>query len=331
MPTPGTAARNGRSTWLPATFFVGAAIILGSEILLAFDVVFRGGAVVPYETIEPPAGFWPTIARGAAVFFTPLCWTGLLLLLDGLLHRPCRAGGEAWYSPIRSRPWRFVAIYVLSVPVWLVFDWVNFWFIDAWRYHGLPEEFFIRYAGYILAFGAICPGMFLIADIMQRKGLARLSGPALSLNPAISVVLVLAGGAMALYPFLVRDPIGSLTLWLGWFFLLDPINERLGAPSIFGDWRQGRYGRTASLMVGGAVCGLLWEFWNYWAVAKWTYNLPFLGSFESISYFEMPAIGFLGFLPFALECWAMVQSILWIAQKLGLRRIEPLPSFESVT
>jgi len=79
------------------------------------------------------------------------------------------------------------------------------------------------------------------------------------------------------------------------------------------------------------VCGLMWEFWNYWAMAKWTYNLPFLGSLESISYFEMPAIGFLGFLPFALECWAMVQSILWMAHKLGLRRIEPLPSVESVT
>ena len=324
--TPG-----GNLKWLPATFFVGVAIILGSEILLALDVVFRGGGVVPHETIDSPVGFWPSIARGPAVFFTPLCWTGLLFLLDGLLHRPDRSDGGVWVSPIRSKPWRFGAIYVLSVPVWLVFDWVNFWFIDAWRYHGLPEDFFIRYAGYFLAFGAICPGMFLIADIVQRKGLARLRGPVLDPGPVFCIGLAVVGAAMALYPFYVRDPVGSLTLWLGWFFLLDPINERLGVPSILGDWRRGRYGRTVSLMIGGTACGLLWEFWNYWAVAKWTYNLPFLGPLESISYFEMPAIGFLGFLPFALECWAMVQSILWIAHKLGLRRIEPLASEESVT
>lgn len=329
--TARTSERSGNLWGIPATFFLGAAIILVSEILLALDVVFRGGGVVPYETILPPEDFWPTVARGVAIFLTPLCWTGLLFLLDGILHRPNHCDPEAWYSPIRARPWRFAAIYLLSIPVWLVFDWVNFWFIDAWRYHGLPEDIFIRYAGYFLAFGAICPCMFLIADIVQRKGLARLRGPALDPGPAICVILVLVGGVMAYYPFLVRDPVGSLTLWLGWFFLLDPINERLGAPSIFGDWRQGRYGRTASLMVGGAACGLLWEFWNYWAITKWTYNLPFLGSLEDVSYFEMPAIGFLGFLPFALECWAMVQTILWIADRLGLRRIEPLPSVEAVT
>lgn len=329
---PATATRqNGDARGLPKTILVGASIILISEALLVLDVMFRGGGVVPYEPIVAPEGFWPTIARAVAIFLTPLCWTGLLFLLDGILHRPNRREGAAWHSPIRSRPWRFAAIYLLSIPVWLVFDWVNFWFIDAWRYHGLPEDFFIRYAGYFLAFGAICPGMFLVADIVQRKGLAHLRCRPFDPGPAVCVTLVLIGGAMALYPFLVRDPVGSLTLWLGWFFLLDPINERLGVPSILGDWRRGRYGRTASLMIGGAVCGLMWEFWNYWAMAKWTYNLPFLGSLESISYFEMPAIGFLGFLPFALECWAMVQSILWMAHKLGLRRIEPLPSVESVT
>ena len=328
------AQRNGNPRGLPVTFFLGAAIILLSETLLFLDVMFRGGGVVPYEPIDSPVGFWPSIARTVAIFFTPLCWTGLLFLLDGLLHR--RSNGvegteESRYSPIRVRPWRFASTYFLSVPVWLVFDWVNFWFIDAWRYHGLPEDFFILYAGYLLAFGAICPGMFLIADIVQRKGMARLRGPAIDPRPAVCAMLVVLGGAMALYPFFVRDPVGSLTLWLGWFFFLDPINERLGAPSIFGDWRQGRYGRTASLMMGGAACGLLWEFWNYWAVTKWTYNLPFLGSLEDIAYFEMPAIGFLGFLPFALECWAMVQTILWVAHRLGLWRIEPLPTPDAIT
>ena len=318
---------NGEIRGLPLTTVVGIAIIVFSEAFLLLDVIFRGGGIVPRDPIATPDGILPTVARAVAQFLTPLCWTGLLLLLDGVMRRDVKGGG----SPIRSTAWRFAAIYLLSIPVWFLFDWVNFWYIDAWRYHGLPENFLIRHAGYFLAFGAICPGMFLIADIVQRRGLARLRGPILDPSPTFCVLMVVAGGAMAFYPFLVRDPIGSLTLWLGWFFLLDPINERVGAPSILGDWRQGRWGRTVSLMVGGAVCGLLWEFWNYWAVAKWTYNLPFLGSLEHIAYFEMPALGFLGFLPFALECWVMVQSILWLARRLGMRRIEPLPSEDSVT
>lgn len=323
--------RNGGMGGIPATLIIGVAVIVVSEVLLALDVMFRGGGIVPYDTIAAPDGAASMVTRAVAIFLTPLCWTGLLLLLDGIMHRRRGEAGGAGGSPIRARPWRFAAIYLLSIPVWLVFDWVNFWFIDAWRYHGLPENFFWRYAGYFLAFGAICPGMFLIADIVQRKGVAKLRGPALNLGPVACTILVLVGGAMALYPFFVRDPVGSLTLWLGWFFLLDPINERLGAASILGDWRRGRYGRTVSLMIGGAVCGLLWEFWNYWAIAKWTYNLPFLGSLEGIAYFEMPALGFLGFLPFALECWAMVQTILWLAYRFGLRRIEPLPDDDAVT
>ena len=52
----------------------------------------------------------------------------------------------------------------------------------------------------------------------------------------------------------------------------------------------------------GGACGLLWEFWNYWAATKWTYTVPYLGG---VKLFEMPVLGFLGFPPFAVECWAM--------------------------
>jgi hypothetical protein len=130
---------------------------------------------------------------------------------------------------------------------------------------------------------------------------------------------------MTLFPFAVRDPVGSLTLWLGFVFLLDPLNDRLGLPSLFADWRRGRYGRSVALMAGGAICGLLWEFWNYWAIAKWTYNLPFLGSLEGIRYFEMPVLGFAGFLPFALECWVMTQTLLHVLRRCGTGGVEPLP------
>ena len=96
------------------------------------------------------------------------------------------------------------------------------------------------------------------------------------------------------------------------------------APSLIGDWRAGRYGRTAALLAGGLTCGFLWEFWNYWAVAKWTYNLPFLAGLEPYKLFEMPLPGFSGFPPFALECWAVFQTIVLLGNRLGLRS-EPLP------
>lgn len=138
----------------------------------------------------------------------------------------------------------------------------------------------------------------------------------------------------------VRAPIGNLTLWVGLIYLLDPMvfwlrrgeangDERI-APSILHDWTLGRFGRTMSLMLGGALCGLCWEFWNYWALAKWTYHLPFVGALEHDRYFEMPLIGFMGFLPFAVECWIMFHFLAAIMQRLSLRLVEPLPSDEAV-
>ena len=65
-----------------------------------------------------------------------------------------------------------------------------------------------------------------------------------------------------------------------------------------------------ALLAAGLICGFLWEFWNYWALTKWTYTVPYFGD---IKLFEMPVLGYLGFPPFAIECWAMyifVRSLL---------------------
>ena len=78
------------------------------------------------------------------------------------------------------------------------------------------------------------------------------------------------------------------------------------------------------------TCGVLWEFWNYWARARWTYDLPFLGPLEDYRLFEMPLPGFAGFPPFALECWVAFQAILLVLRKTGMRFVERLPGDDAV-
>jgi hypothetical protein len=138
------------------------------------------------------------------------------------------------------------------------------------------------------------------------------------------------GLTLSLWAVVVGNPLGNLVLWIGLIYLLDPVNAALGAPSLLRDWRQGRWGRTVALMLGGATSGLLWEFWNYWALSKWTYDLPFLGSWQRYHYFEMPLPGFLGFLPFALECWVALNSVVLILDRAGLRVAEALPGEDAV-
>ena len=55
------------------------------------------------------------------------------------------------------------------------------------------------------------------------------------------------------------------------------------------------------------MCGFFWEMWNYWSYPKWIYHVPGVG-FAHV--FEMPLLGYLGYLPFAMELYLLGQLFL---------------------
>ena len=304
---------------LPLTLWVGLLIIGLCEVFLFLDVAWTGrGAIhthAEYLALPRPTTPLGAFARWVAVNMTCLVWPGYLLLLDGLLHRLGR-------SPVRVRPHHFATLCLASILMWCLFDWINFYFMRSWFYLGMPPSFADRWWGYVLAFGAIVPAMLLSGQVLLDLGwLDRARGPGLPVPRWLPPVIFVIGVAMLAWPFLARNPIANLSLWTSFVFLLDPLNYRLGRPSVLRDWQAGWYGRTIAAGAGGLLCGFLWEFWNYWALAKWTYHLPFLGQLEHVKYFEMPVLGLLGFIAFGIECWVMWQTIRIPLDGLA----EPLP------
>ena len=125
------------------------------------------------------------------------------------------------------------------------------------------------------------------------------------------------GAACLVVPVAIPVRMGAYLfglVWVGFALLLDPINYRLGLASLLGDLAEGRRSRLYSLLASGWICGWLWESWNYWAAAKWHYTFPM---FQNIKIFEMPAPGYLGFLPFALECFTMYVMAEWVVKLLS--------------
>jgi hypothetical protein len=116
------------------------------------------------------------------------------------------------------------------------------------------------------------------------------------------------GGCMLFAP-LIWPRYAYPWIWGFIVLLLEPICYRAGPPqaeSLLAQFERGDPRPFLRLLLAGLVCGGLWEFWNFWAYTKWVYTVPF---FEDLKWFEMPPLGFLGFPPFALECYVLVNFI----------------------
>lgn len=262
--------------------YAGIAIIVGAEALL-----FGGNQLV---------GHW----------FTPIVWTGYVLFVDALVYK------FKGRSLLMNNRLEFLVVAVVSIASWWLFEFYNaprFWNSNLelwWHYHNLEPNPFLRRAGYDWAFATISPAMFETAELFTAtifKGRQASSpGPAIKFPKAVLIVLALIGAVGAIVPLLFPSEWFAPVIWLSFILLLDPINAWRGWPSITADLSRGDWRRLWSLLAAGLVCGLLWEFWNYWALSKWTYTVPYFGN---LKLFEMPVLGYLGFPPFAVECWVM--------------------------
>jgi len=234
---------------------------------------------------------------------TPICWTGFILFADAIVYR---ARGKSW---IRSNPREFALLTLASIPLWLVFEFFNL-YLDNWYYDGLPENWWLRMFGYAWSFATIWPAIFEGAELaaVLRAGRAGKAGkagratapahPAPPARPAHPALWIGAGALMLASPFFVAPSVArylAAPVWLGFIFLLDPINARLGAERLTRE-------RIINLAWSGLLCGVLWEFWNFWSRAKWHYTVPIM---ENLKIFEMPVPGYLGFPAFAFECFTM--------------------------
>jgi hypothetical protein len=244
----------------------------------------------------------------AATYFNPLAWTAYLLLADAAVFA---ITGE---SRLRDEPRGFLKMAALSVPLWLVFEAYNLRLAN-WTYVGLPQARVERWFGYVWSFATIAPAIFMTAALIESFGWFDAKSRPIRFSRAAETAFMVLGAVLLLIPILVPRRIGMYLfafVWLGFLFLLEPINHRLLLPSFSGDLARGYRGRMYSFVVAGCVCGWLWEFWNYWAAARWTYTFPILQQWKI---FEMPLPGYLAYPVFGLECFAMYVTGAWVLSR----------------
>jgi hypothetical protein len=248
--------------------------------------------------------FWPLNwmlpgLRTAYLFF-PL-WLGYVLLVDTLVAR--RVGTSIW---TRSRK-DFVLLFFLSAPAWWLFEWINKR-LGNWEYLGANHFSDLQY--FILStisFSTVMPAVFETAELVRsfRWVERRINGRRIPNTARSQLAIFLIGVAMValmlmwpkyFYPF----------AWSSVVFILEPINHWRGHPHFLEQLQNRDWRKIISLALGSLICGLFWEMWNFYSYPKWIYHTP---GVEFLHIFEMPLLGYGGYIPFALELCALKELV----------------------
>ena len=242
---------------------------------------------------------WPIAWSGREPWtwytFVPL-WLGYIFSLDGI--NLMRTGTSLL---TRSRR-EFAFLFLTSAPLWWIFELFNLR-IDNWFYT-IPFAY-TRFEYVVLgsiAFSTVVPAIFETAEFYRSLvGRRPVRWVAAFAGDGGWLTAVVVG--LAMIALVVLFPRQAFPLvWVSVFFFIDGINRRLRLPSITEQTAARRWDTVVILILAGLTCGFFWEMWNYWSVPKWTYSVPHA---DFLPIFEMPILGYLGYIPFSLEVFAL--------------------------
>jgi len=236
--------------------------------------------------------------------FLPL-WIAYILVMNALCVK--RSGR----CLLTSHPGAYALLLPVSAAFWWFFEYLNR-YVWNWYYQGVDGMTATEYTLYATcSFATVLPAVTATAEWLgtfRPFADGRLCGFARFQVHRPMALLFLVGAAVTGLTGIVFCP--HLTFPLLW---ISPLAVFLAAQVLrgeatvldglaCGDWRLPVRFALASL-----ICGGFWEMWNFHSFAKWVYAVPYVHAFQI---FEMPVVGFAGYLPFGVECAAVAAWIL---------------------
>ena len=230
----------------------------------------------------------------------PLLWFGYILTLNALTYR------RSHRCLLLARPRFFSQLFLLSAGFWWTFEYLN-QYVKNWHYVNLPETSHFEYLFYTsIAFSTVLPAVLSTYEWLDT--FPKLTRPFENwhrlpwmLNQKTCWILISLGslglGLIGIWPIILFP-----LLWLSPLGLLLGIQCLRKDQTCFqslarGDWRPVLLSALAALF-----CGFWWELWNVYSLVHWKYTIPYVHAFKI---FEMPILGYSGYLPFGLTCLAI--------------------------
>jgi len=247
--------------------------------------------------------------------FFPL-WFAFIILINAVCYY---RSGRCMLTHQRAY---FVRLFFLSAGFWWFFEYLNR-FVQNWYYTGSDYPPLTYFLLATLSFSTVLPAVLGMRDLIRTfsffevryHGFAPRPPGSTRILACFSLLLASAGLAgIGVWPDLLFP-----LLWVSPLLVITSLQRLFGRPHVFtatgdGDWRP-----VVSVALAALVCGLFWEMWNFYSLARWTYSVPLVHRFQI---FEMPVLGYAGYLPFGLEC-ALVGSLIAAPAKADTHKARP--------
>jgi hypothetical protein len=246
--------------------------------------------------------------------FTPL-WLGYVITINALTWR--RSGRSLLTHRTRLLLWLFPA----SAVFWWTFEHLN-QFAHNWYYTGFeaPSDwsYFLQATA---PFSTVLPAVASTWDWLRTYrrfeslglGLPRVA-PA---RPLLYAGMVIAIGGLGLAGIGLWPQALFSMLWLGPLLVLLGAQKLFLGPTLLGPLARGDWRPVLQPAAAALVCGFFWEMWNWGSLAQWHYAVPYVQRFYL---FEMPLLGYAGYLPFGLECAVVADLVARALERRGLYR-----------
>lgn len=248
-------------------------------------------------------------------------WLGYILIVDGINFRLTK------WSMLSKNKWAFLFMFILGGIFWWYFE-VVVEITKNWYYISSKEwSSGLRVIAATLFFSTffIC----VLETISLVINLKVIRNPVRFIKGNKTTPLLFFSIGLISIPLTILFPQYFFPfLWITLYLILDPINYWAGRDSLLRDCINNNWNRIFAIALGGLITGVFWELWNYNADPRWIYTIPYV---DFIKIFEMPLLGFLGYIPFAFELfalYALVQDSLgfphdnyFVADRLKAKRI----------
>ncbi|MEE8388515.1 MAG: hypothetical protein V3R65_08060 [Acidiferrobacterales bacterium] len=233
-----------------------------------------------------------------------LLWLGYIISVNAFTYK------RRSRCLLTDRPRYLAVLFAVSAVFWWYFEYLNR-FVQNWYYVGISNFSSLEYVFFAtLSFSTVLPAVISTKELLQTfprlsAGLENFYAVRVN-NPCriASMVLILSAIGLAnigrapdyLFPL----------LWIAPLLIITSVQTLRGESLVFRSLATGNWRSIWLAGIAALLCGVFWEMWNVFSLAHWQYAIPFVQRFQL---FEMPLLGYAGYLPFGVECLIVTRIV----------------------